>query len=68
MTRPSRLLRGIRLAASHFSDDDIVGVETQSHIEKIVLRDAFLFVLAFTGDGVNYLVDYFSVFAALHKV
>ena len=45
MTCSCRLLCGVRLGRAHFSYNDIVGVESESHVEKIILRDGFSLVL-----------------------
>ena len=68
MTCSCRLLCGVRLGRAHFSYNDIVGVESESHVEKIILRDGFSLVLRLSGDGVDDLVAYLSVFVTLHKV
>ena len=68
MPRPRRLLSGIRLAASHLADHNIVGVKTERHIQQIVLRNGFAIVLRFTRDRMHDLVQNLIVLITHHQV
>ena len=43
-------------------------METKGHIKEVVLCYALSFILGLTGDGMNNLVYYLSVFVTLNQV